>query len=144
GGHGPIRTWQTLASNIYNRASGGSGILVVGGGKMANDDVTIFWNAIRTGIVQSVTFVNGGNNIAASSFAGFRMIAVVSDSLNTAGGGLTLAEHIALYSRASDIARFVNNGGGLLGFSSQFTNSPATGGPYSYMAGLGSVALGSQ
>ena len=142
GGHGPITTWQTLVSNILNRAIGGSGVLVIGAGKNPNDHVTHFWNGVRTGILQSVTFVNG-SAIATHSFTGYRMLAVVSDYRNTFSGGLTVAENDLLRNRASDVANFVHAGGGLLGFSSEFNRPPPAAGPYAYMVGLGGVTLGS-
>lgn len=140
-GHGPIATWQTLVSNILSQASSGSGILVIGGGKSSIDNVTKFWNAVGTGVLQTITYVNGSNNIARVAFSNYRMIGVVSDSLDTPSGGLTAAENNALRNRAADIASFLNSGRALLGFSSVFTAPPPAAGPYAYMAGVAGVTL---
>jgi hypothetical protein len=134
GGHGPITIYQSVANDILsNVTNGGSGILVIGGGKSVGDHVTTFWNALAAGTGQSVTYVNGGA-IAGQSFAGFAMIGVVSDEINTPFGGLTQTENNLLAARAADIAAHVNNGGGLLGFSSDFPNA------YAYLAGVGSFS----
>lgn len=145
GGHGPISSYVSVISNpsntgiLNNVTSGGSGILVIGGGKSPTDNVTQFWNAIDAAIpTTTVTYVNGAANIAAQSFAGFAMLAVVSDVINTPGGGLTNAEMTALAGRAADVANFVNGGGGLLGLSS---NQLAT--PYGYLTALGAFTFAS-
>lgn len=138
GGHGPISVYVDVVNNILSQVSnGGSGILVIGGGKgvcFSPDDVTAFWDAVASGTGQSVTYVNGDSNIQAQSFAGFAMLAVVSDEFNTFCGGLTQAENDALATRVTDVAAFVNGGGGLLGFSSDFF---AGAGPYAYLSGIG-------
>lgn len=135
GGHGPVTVYEDVINNgiLGNVTNGGSGILVLGGGKSPTDDVTRFWNdvALQTA---PVTYANGAA-VGTQSFAGFKMLAVVSDILNTPGGGLTQAENNALAARQSDVATFVNTGGGLLGFSSDFTN------PYAYLAGVGSFTV---
>ena len=142
-GHGPILTWQLLASNILRQATGGTGILAIGSGKSATDDVTRFWNALGAYNGQPVTHVNG-NNIATASFAGYRMIGITSDLTDTPSGGLTPAENNALATRAADIAAFINNGGALLGFASVFAPSATAAGPYPYMSGVGGVTLFNQ
>jgi hypothetical protein len=121
GGHGPITVYQSVVNNgvLANVTNGGSGILVVGGGKSAFDNVTAFWNQIDSATPGSVTYVNGAANIASRSFAGFAMIAVVSSQFQTFSGGLTQSENTALASRQSDIAAFVNAGGGLMGLSQE-------------------------
>ena len=141
GVHGPITVYEDVVDHILQRANvlgnGGSGILVIGGGKSNSDDVTRFWNEIDNYIQvnwgQSVAYVNGASDIATRSFAGFRMIAVVSSFSGTSSGGLTQAENSALANRRSDIANFVNiQKGGLLGFSQTgFSN------PYEYLADVG-------
>ena len=133
GSHGPIAAYESVVNDILsNVTNGGSGILVIGGGKAA-DDVTEFWDQIATDTGVAVTYVNGDANIAAQSFSGFAMIAVVSSVSETPSGGLTEAENDALAARVSDIAAFVNTGGGLLGFSQAgFTLNI-----YDYLGGLG-------
>jgi hypothetical protein len=132
---GPITLYRTVADQLLSKVTnGGTGILVVGGGK-GPDEVTSFWNRLAGGEpAVPITFVNGPGNIASQSFAGFALLAVASDNFNTSFGGLTLAEHQALTGRAGDIAAFVNAGGGLLGLSSQFGAES-----FGYLAGLGGV-----
>ena len=135
GGHGPISVYASVVNSILANASGGSGILVIGGGKATcTSNVTPFWNAIAAATGQTVTYVNGPA-IATTSFSGYEMLAVVSDSNNTTCG-LTAAENADLATRQTDIADFVNAGGGLLGFSSGF--GPAA---YAYLGGLGGFTV---
>lgn len=139
GGHGPISNYQTLAGSVLsNVTNGGSGILGIGCGKNAFDNVTTFWNAVASGNGTTLTCVNGAAAIASTSFAGYAMIGVASDQFNTFSGGLTNAENDALATRSADIASFVNNGGGLLGFSSVGLSNP-----YPYLGGIGSFSFGS-
>lgn len=109
-----------LLSKVTN---GGSGILVVGGGKDVNDDVTRFWEAIGAGTGQTVTYVNGPAAIKTQSFAGFKAIAVVSSGFE-APGGLIDSENDALATRQTDIAAFVNGGGGLFGLTQHNLATP--------------------
>jgi len=135
GGHGTITVYDNvLGSLLSNVTNAGSGVLVIGGGKAAGDNVTSFWNALTP----AMTYVNSAAGIAGASFAGYAAIAVVSDFINTSGGGLTNAENAALTLRQADIANFVNSGGGLIGFSSVGLATP-----YGYLAGLGSFSFGS-
>lgn len=133
GGHGPTAVYQSVVDSVLSTASnGGTGILVIGAGKgTACSGTDAFWNAING----SKTYLNGASKIANQPFSGFAMLAVVSDESNTPCGGLTQAEHDALAARQADVAAFVNAGGGLLGFSSDFAN------PYAYVAGLGSFSI---
>lgn len=133
GGHGPIGVYVDVVNSVLGEVSnGGSGILVVGGGKNTSDDVTEFWDAIGGGTSQTVTYVNGDLAIADQSFAGFAMIAIVSSVGETRSGGLTDAESVALNARASDIAGFVNSGGGLFG-----TSQAELSAPYGYLGDIG-------
>lgn len=135
GGHGPISSYINVVNGILSKVTnGGTGLLVIGGNKNSLDDVTRFWNAVATGIGETVTYVNGAS-ITAQTFNGFKMIGIVSDILNTPFGGLTQAENDLLASRAGDIASFVNTGGGILGFSSDFTN------PYAYLGSVGAFTV---
>ena len=137
GGHGPIQNYINVVNSILaNVTNGGSNILVIGGGKNPNDNVTTFWNAIDAAITQTVVYVNGAANIASASFAGFAMLAVVSDVNNTPNGGLTVAENDALATRSTDVALFVNAGGGLQGYSSQFATNV-----FGYLAGIGTFVV---
>ena len=134
GHHGPIANYIQLASSVLAEVSNGNdgGILVIGGGKSATDDVTRFWDAIGDGTGRSVTYANGAQDITEQSFSGFEMIAVASSSLNTRSGGLTAAENDAISQRDTDIANFVNLGGGLIGLEQeQFAD------PFAYVGALG-------
>lgn len=136
-GHGPIASYQTLAGSVLsNVTNGGSGILGIGCGKSSFDDVTFFANAIASGNGTTVTCVNGAA-IGSAALTGYAMIYVASDQFNTYSGGLTNAENTALGTRSSDIASFVNNGGGLLGFSNAALSTP-----YPYLGGIGSFSFG--
>jgi trimeric autotransporter adhesin len=131
GGHGPISVYQTIVNSMLAKVTnGGSGILVIGANSQWVKD---FWNEIGKGTGQSITFVNG-QNIETYSFSGYAMIAICSDEYNTFGG-LKQVEHDSLVKRQNDIASFVNNGGGLLGFSSDFIN------PYAYIGAIGNVTV---
>lgn len=134
GAHGPITVYEDVVSSILAEAdNGGSGILVIGGGKSPTDNVTTFWDTVGADIGESITYVNGAGDIATQSFAGFAMLAVVGSVDTTSSGGLTQAENDAVGGRGSDVAAFVNGGGGLLGFTQTgFTN------PYEYVGGIGS------
>lgn len=136
GAHGPIGVYQTVVNSIMSQTTnGGSGILVVGGGKSAGDNVTAFWNAIDAATPGAVTYVNGAA-IATQSLAGFQVVAVASSYSETPGGGLTQAENDALAARQTDIANHVNAGGGLVGFSQTgFTNR------YAYLGGVGTFTF---
>ncbi|MEX0641713.1 MAG: hypothetical protein WD468_03380 [Pirellulales bacterium] len=139
GGHGPIAVYESVVLDILaNVNNGGSGILVIGGGKDPTDDVTQFWNQIAQHLSLSVTFVNGADDVASMPLDGFAMIVVVSDEFNTPGGGLTNAENDALSARANEVRDFVNGGGGLLGFSSADLDNP-----YGYLGGIGSFVISS-
>ncbi len=126
GGHGPISVYQNVVNNgvLANVTNGGSGILVVGGGKSPGDNVTAFWDAVDSATPGSVTYVNGAGNIASRSLAGFAMIAVASSVSQTPFGGLNQSESTALNGRQADIANFVNAGGGLMGLSQAGLSAP--------------------
>lgn len=139
GGHGPITVYQNIVSGLLSNVSnGGSGILVIGGGKDPSDNVTTFWTTIGTALGRTVTFVNGETNIGSQSFAGFAMIAVSSSEFETSGGGLTDAENTALTGRSFGIAAHVNGGGALLVFSQSGLTAP-----YAFLAGLGAITSAS-
>ncbi|MEO6595728.1 MAG: hypothetical protein ABIP94_13335, partial [Planctomycetota bacterium] len=145
GGHGPVPCYVAVLNNgagagILNHVSnGGANILVIGGGKSATDDVTRFWDAIDAALPgTTVTYVNGKANILAQSFAGFAMLAIVSDVLSVASGGLTNDENDGLAERAIDVANFVNGGGGLLAFSANNLLRP-----YAYLGVAGAFSFGS-
>jgi hypothetical protein len=143
--HDPNQFFAPLVRSIYDQARNGkTGILVIGGGKdlvtpsvcpmnsgSPGDDVTAFWRDISLATGIPVTFVNGAANIAAVNFFNFRLIAVASSITNTPSGGLTQEENNALSARQFAIASFVDNRGGLIGFTSDFPN------PYAYLGLFG-------
>jgi hypothetical protein len=138
GGHGPITNYVNVVNSILSQVTNsGSNILVIGGGKSPSDHVTQFWNAIDASIAShNVTYVNGVSNIAAQSFAGFAMLAVVSSDHQTPIGGKTDQESNALNARAADVAAFVNAGGGLLGFTD--VGHPN---PFGYLGNVGAFSF---
>ncbi len=135
-GHGPIEVYEDVVTSILAEVSnGGSGVLVIGGGKDPDDDVTAFWDQIASDLSITVTYVNAAN-ISSQSFAGFAMLAVVSSEEETSSGGLTEEENDALAARGPDIATFINSGGGLLGFSQSGLEAP-----YAYLGGIGGFTV---
>jgi len=142
GAHGPISVYDNVVQDILAQAkkcgnNGSRGILVIGAGKSATDDVTTFWNAISG----SKTYVNGAANIAAQAFTGFKMIAVVSSGLQpgVVSGGLTQLENDALSTPAkqAEIQNFVNNeNGGLLSFSQTGLSNP-----YGFLLNFGTFSF---
>ena len=137
GNHGPIASYEAVITSIFgNVSNGGVGILVIGGGKDIADDVTVWWTLIGTDLGIPVTFVNGAANIAFANFAGFAMLGIASTVVETASGGLTQDENVALAGRAFDVAAFINGGGGLLGFS-QDGLTPL----YGYIGGIGTFTV---
>lgn len=136
--HGPIGVYADVVQNgvLSNVSNGGSGILVIGGGKAATDDVTFFWNAIGAATGETVTHVNSAAAIATQSFAGFKMIAVASSQFETFSGGLTSLESTALNGRSLDIADFVNAGGGLFGLT-----QAGLADPYGYLGVIGTFVV---
>ena len=134
GGHGAIGVYQTLVNNLLvGVTNGGANVLVLGSN---GGDVASFWSSLDAGIGASV-FMGNSASIGTQSFAGYAAIAIVSDIFNTTSGGMTAAQNTVLTTRQADIAAFVNAGGGLLGFSSQFGASA-----YNYVGGLGTFTFG--
>lgn len=124
GGHGPISVYDTIVTNLFaNVTNGGSGILVLGGGKSPTDDVTTFYDQVGTDTGKTVTYANGAA-LDTQSFDGFGLVIVVSSEDETSDGGLTDAESEALKMRAPDFASHVNLGGGLISFSQSGQTSP--------------------
>lgn len=141
GGHGTINQWAAIYNNMFtNVTNGGSGILVIGGGKdqvTPFDMATQFWTLIGAATGQTITFVNTAPNITAQSFSGFKMIAVVNAYCPTGPtGGLTQSELDAINARGNDVAAFVCSGGALFGS----TCTPLTN-QFGYVAALGSITV---
>ncbi len=135
GGHGTVNQWSAIFNSMLTQSCvNGSGILVVGGGKSATDDMTRFWNLVGTVTGQPITYVNGAANITSQSFTGFRMIAVVNAFCGS--GLLTQLELNSLNARGIAVATFVNAGGCLFGS----TCTPLTN-QFGYVAALGSITV---
>lgn len=89
-------------------------LLVIG---VSGSDSQSYWEDDIVGNVDAldtVTFVNGAQNIEDEDFDEYAMIGVGSSD-NQITGGLTDSENVALDERSDDIADFVNQGGALLG-----------------------------
>lgn len=139
GGHGPISVYEDVAASVQSDVeNGGNGILVLGGGKDPNDDVTQFWDAISSGSGIPVTYENGAG-VATASFAGFAIVAVVSGDDETSSGGLTAAECQSLSSRQQDFFDHVNGGGGLIVFAQDIVG--AGGCEYAFFGGFGAFSF---
>lgn len=130
GGHGGTAPYESIILNglLPDVTNGGVGVLVIGGGKDPNDDVTRFWTEVVGNVGIPLTFVNGATNIQKQSFRNFAIIAIASALPQTPSGGLTDAENNALTFRAPEFARFVNGGGGVLG-----TAQAGLASPYGYL-----------
>jgi gliding motility-associated-like protein len=126
--HGTIATWSNvLNQGILTRVTNGqTGILVIGGGKAANDNITNFWMQTSAFLGVPVTFANG-NQIATASF-NVALIAVANSTDGT--GRLTQTELDALNARQAEITTFLCNGGGLFASSCNLPNA------YQFLAGL--------
>lgn len=136
GGHGPIAVWENIVGSIINSTTkAGSGVLVIGGGKNITDGVTRYWDTISFDTSIPVTYVNGAAAIATQSFSSFSLLAV-SSSIYVTSGGLTEEENLALNTRKTDIANFVNSGGGLLGFSQGGLTTQ-----YAYLGAIGAFTV---
>lgn len=137
GAHGPVENYAQVVTDILSKARGGAGILVVGGGKDPDDDVTSFWKAVIGPIGEELSFVKG-RNISLVDFDAYRMVAVASSAaeVGSDSSGLTDTENGFLAKRRREVARFVNGGGGLLGLTQTGLAEP-----YTYLADLGSFSF---
>lgn len=146
-GHGPITVYEDVLTDILNNVNKpGQGVLVIGGRSIApeaDNCIREFWNQISADLGIDVTFVGGARAIRNVNFSPFLVIAVSTDiseadDPDEETGFLTAAEHRALADRQADVARFVNSGGGVLGFLSNFDPSEGPG-PYAYIAGVAPI-----
>jgi hypothetical protein len=129
--HGTIATWSTVLTNgvLANVTNGQNDILVIGGGKNANDNVTSFWTQIGSTLSRNIVFVNGATSVKNASLGKVGLIAVATSEF--ASGALTRAELDALNARASDVSAFICNGGSIFVSVEGLTNS------YSFLPGVG-------
>lgn len=100
--------YDTLRSNVTN---GGDGILSIGANPISDAGFWIQTVASFMAVPQPVTFITQGE-ILSTSFDGFAILHIPSDSGDTFGG-ITPGENAMLTSRAADVGAFVNSGGGL-------------------------------
>lgn len=121
----PYGAWYTplFVAVLGLVTNGGSGVLVIGGGKFSGDDIdsiTYAWNQLGPALGVDVTYVSGGGAIAAVSLAGYALLVVASSGFpveNGSGdayGGLEDDEYAALVARKADILAFISAGGGLV------------------------------
>jgi len=114
--HGPSSAYGTVLNTILDHVrTDAMDVLVVGAGKAADDDVTLFWTQVGDWMDRDLYFVNGADGIAEVDFSNYATVIVVSNDVETPDGGLSLSEQYALEDRASDISDFINSGGGLWG-----------------------------
>lgn len=139
-GHGPESVYANIIDNIISNVnngnvSGGTGDILVIGGK-SGTDTGGFWKEMESRTGNPVTLVSGSTDISNESFGSYAMIAVVSSYWETPSGGLTDSENNALNGRKTDIASFVDGGGGLLGFSQAGLSNP-----WNYVGDVGSFDI---
>lgn len=134
-GHGGTTTYVPIVNEILATVTNGnSGILVVGGKSGTNTET--FWNTIGSNTGESVTYVNGATDIGTATFSNYAMVGVVSTEGEVFPGGLTDAENAALIDRATDLKAFINDGGGLLGFSQVGLTDP-----WGYLGEFGTITI---
>jgi hypothetical protein len=137
--HGPTSVYGGIVTGLSALTkNNGAGILVLGGGKSPTDDVTEFWDEVETLTGIPVTYANGAA-VGTQSFAGFRIVAVVSGNDETFDGGLDATECTALAARQQDFFDFVNAGGGLLVFAQDV--DLGAGCEYAFFGGFGGFAF---
>ena len=132
--HGTRAEHAAMAQSLLDAVrNDGEGILVLGGDGTGN--VGEYWNNVGEDIGEDVTFVKGAAEIEEADFQGHAIIGVASTN-SIVFGGLTPEENDALIGRSSDIANFVNEGGGLLGKTQQgFAD------PFGYMGPFGTFEV---
>lgn len=136
-GHGPVATYASIMDGVFTNVTNGStSVLVLGGGKLSDDDVTMFYDAVfaATAAAHAVTYKHDADldSSSTSPFAGFGLIIVASSEDETSDGGLTDTESEALKLRSPEFATHVNAGGGLISFSQSGQTSP-----YGFMGDVG-------
>ena len=142
--HGSIESYATLVEEgiLAEVTNGGNGMLVIGE-EDDTTDVNAFWNAIANSVGKDITYVGGADDIEQVSFDSYAMLGIISNEAELApvqeeGPGLSNDENNALTDRAQDIADFINDGGGLLGFTQASRNPQLVfDSPWGYMGGIG-------
>lgn len=133
-GHGPPATYTNLVNNIMAQTTKAAPVPLLVIGKKPGTNTQQFWDTVFPGNVG----ITGGAAILADPLTQYKMIAIVSDQLNTPSGGLTCHdEDPALDDPVTQakIAAHVNAGGGLLGLSSDCPR------PYQYISGVAQVGV---
>lgn len=114
--HGPPQEHAAMVQSILDDVRReGDGILVIGAN---GSDAEAYWeDDVGANVGEDVTIVTGAADIQDVEFDGYAMVGIASSEFELSGSGLGLTndENAALIDRASDLAAFVNNGGGLLG-----------------------------
>lgn len=129
--HGCLDTWQDVIRRMLEHTRGpGSGALVIGVEKDASDRAATWWTTMfdgdpdssrsgvpETGLGVEWEAVKGADAIADVDFNDYQFVGVATvDSQVSGSGGLDEPEEVeALTARASDIATFINRGGGWMG-----------------------------
>ena len=123
--HGSIATWANIIQNglLANVTNGNMSILVIGGGKNPNDEVTDFWTQIGNALGRPVVFVHETkvfnktftHQISLVNFANYALVAVANSEDGT--GKLTWDELSALNDRRLEIRDYLCNGGALFASS---------------------------
>ena len=110
--HGPENIYAGLLQQLLSNVSNGqSGILALG---VDSDSEAQKWILTVSALLlnpQAIAFVND-DTVGAISFSGYAVIFIPSDGAITEGG-ISAEENATLVSRASDLADFLDAGGGL-------------------------------
>ncbi len=115
--NGPLSAYGTMLNSILDHVrSEEPGILVVGAGKAAEDDVTTFWGRMTRWTDREISLINGPDAISRVDFSEYALVVIASNDVETPRGGLTQEENDALADRQRDLSSFVNAGGGLWAF----------------------------
>ena len=132
--HGFTAPYTPLFDSVRtNVTNGGNNILAIGAnpGSEAGDWITDVAGLMTP--AQTVTFVNGAS-ISSVSFAGYAIIYIPSTTVDVSGGIDATTENPLLIARATDIADFINAGGGLFGMTQD-----AVANAYGYLGAFANV-----
>ena len=111
--HGPHNVYAGLVHQVFtNVTNGQTGILALGVDLDSDAGDWLLGLAVQLPDQHLVAFAND-ETIAVIGFSGYGVIYVPSPASYTAGG-ITQAESDLLNARASDLATFLDNGGGLV------------------------------
>lgn len=138
--HGCLATWQNVLAGVLERTrNAGSGVLVIG----ANSGQGLnWWTRVvegydpqdLPGLGVELDVIDDPDDIAEVDLEQYAMVGVATSTFQLSSGGITDAQNEALNARASDIATFINRGGGLLGHTQDRLSNP-----YDYISGVGEI-----